>query len=127
MEELNMALTTKQIHDLNHSMSSAKSVQLGTLLDGLIDDLLDSGEVTPSSSREVIVTDLTTVSYASVSLSGSPTALHFMSTATAGSVAGTVILQQWMPTSGSWVGNMTLSSGSTSQVFAPVSWIAVGV
>ena len=121
-----MTLTATQITQLNNSMEAAQRIGLGTLLNDVLNDLIDSGSVVPTSARHVIVTDLTDVEYAVVSLSGSPTLEHSMSTATAGSAgyASNVILNQWT-FSGSTT-DVAASSGSTSDVYQTVTWIAVG-
>ena len=121
-----MALTATEIAQLNNAMEANQRIALGTLLEDILDDLVDAGSVTPSTSRQVVTTGLSTVDYAVCSLSGSPVDSHIMSIASSGSVAGTVVLNQYVMVSGSWASDYTLASGSTSDVFAEVSWIATG-
>ena len=121
-----MTLTATQITQLNNSMEAAQRIGLGTLLNDVLDDLVDSGSIVPTSARQVVTTDLTDVEYVICSLSGSPTLTHSMSTATAGSAgyASDIILNQWT-FSGSTT-DVAASSGSTAEVFQNVSWIAIG-
>jgi hypothetical protein len=114
-----MALTAKQIYDLNNSMVAAQNVNLGTILSYLVGTLNASGSLTPTSNTTNVVTGLTTVTSATVALSGSPTLNNAYDTVTAGSVAGTIQIKCW--TGGSDV--PALSSGS---YLSDVSWIATG-
>ena len=121
-----MSLTSVQITQLNNSMEAAQRIALGTLLNNVLNDLIDSGSVVPSSARHVVTTDLTDVEYVIVAMSGSPTLEHSMSTATSGSTgyASDIILNQWT-FSGSTT-DLAASSGSTTDVYQNVTWIAVG-
>lgn len=111
-----MSLTTKQVYDLNNMNMAAQNASLGTMMGYLSDATMESGSVVPTSaSREVVTTGLTTVSHVVVSLSGSPMHDHALSTATAGSVAGTIIIQSW---------NGLYTAGSVQ--FQRVDWIALG-
>lgn len=111
-----MALTAKQIYDLNNSMVAAQNVNLGTVLSWLVGSLNASGSLVPTSARTVVTTGLTTVTGATVALSGSPTSDNAYDTVTAGSVtAGTIVID-------AWDGNRT----SASVAWAKVNWIATG-
>jgi len=111
-----MALTAKQIYDLNNSMVAAQNVNLGTVLSWLVGSLNASGSLVPTAARTVVTTGLTTVTGATVSLSGSPTSDNTYDTVTAGSAtAGTIVIDAW---------NSLNTSASVS--WAQVSWIVTG-
>lgn len=116
-----MAWTTKQIYDLDNSMVAAQNVSLGTFLSGVASNLVVSGSFTPAAASTPIATGLTTVSNVVVSMSGSPTEKHMWTTATAGSVAGTIVVSCWQPTNASTVTPIA-STGS----YVAVRWVAVG-
>ena len=111
--------TSKQIADLNGSMEAARlfGSGLGTEMSTLAGNfLIVSGSVIPADGeREVVDTGLTTVSHAVVSLSGSPSEDHILSTVTAGSVAGTIIIQSW-----------DHNYFSASVAWSKVEWLAAG-
>src|SRR3990172_10323628 len=118
-----MSLTAKQIADLNGSMTAAQNMALGTLIGELVGSTyIASGSVMPTASPQTFDTGLTSVLFAVVSLSGSPLTTHSSSTITTGSVAGTVVLSSWKPTSTSVT---TLVSASAAP-WQSVAWIAVG-
>lgn len=114
-----MALTTQQINDLNNSMVAAQNVSLGTLLSGM--GAVVSGSFAPAAASTNIVTDLSTVSLAFASLSGSPVLNHTLVSATAGSVAGTITVKCWKPTSTS-----DTTPVAATGTMANVVWIAIG-
>ena len=133
---LQFGLTAKEIYDLDNSMSAAQNVGLGTIVSGLMTDNEIAVKGTTDSyigSSNVITTGslmaLTTmdffgradIEFLSVvcSLSGSPTADHFMSTATI-SGSATVDIYQWKLSAGSIV-----ASGSAGD-FVNLSVIAYG-
>ncbi|GEM_PF-5657896 len=133
---LQYGLTTKQIYDLDNSMVAAQNVALGTLVSGLMTDNEFAVKGSPDSyigSSDVSTTGsvmaLTTmdffgrgdIEFKSVvcSLSGSPTADHFMSTATI-SGSATVDIYQWKLSAGNIV-----ASGSAGS-FVNLSVIAYG-
>jgi len=117
-----MAYTAAQITNLNNAMSANQDVSLGTLLSGLSDNLMViSGSFTPTAAVQTIATGLTTVSGVTVSLAAAPTLTHSWVTATAGSVAGTIVVSSWQPSSASIV-TPTASTGS----FVGVQWVAAG-
>ena len=118
-----MTLTAKQISDLNGSNEAMRLGGVGTLLSSLEGrNSVASGSVTPTDGeREVVATGLSTVSHATVSLSGSPSGYHMSSTVTAGSVAGTIIIQSWTATD---VDDTTPKSASVA--WSSVEWVAVG-
>jgi len=113
-----MALTTKQIYDLNNSMSAAQNVNLGTMLGGL--GTVASGSFLPTVAETNIDTGLTTVVLGFATMSGSPTLVHSSVSATAGSVAGYINVLCWQPTSSS----DTTPIAATG--FTNVNWIAIG-
>jgi hypothetical protein len=115
-----MALTQKQIDDLNNSMVAAQNVGLGTILNYLVGglaaaDAYASGSVVPTEATTVVDTGLATVTSVAVALSGSPTYDNIFDTATAGSVAGTIVISAW---------NALYTSASAS--WAAVNWVASG-
>ena len=116
-----MAWTTQPIYDLDNSNVACQNVSLGTFLSGVASNLVMSGSFTPTAAVQTVATGLTTVSQATVSLSGSPTNTHVWSTVTTGSVAGTIVVSSWQPTNASTVTPIA-STGS----FVAVRWIAVG-
>ena len=116
-----MPLTAKQISDLNNSMVAAQNIQLGTLIAMLTSSNSVSGSVTPDAAVYTLATGLTSVVSSTVSLSGSPTLNHSAVTVASGSVAGTIVISSWKPTTAS---NVTLIAATSP--FAKVSWIAVG-
>jgi len=116
-----MAWTAKQISDLNNSMVAAQSVGLGTVVSELVISKSVSGSLVPTVAVETVATGLTSIISATVALSGSPTLNHMWSTVASGSVAGTIVISSWKPTSAS---NVTPAAASGS--FVKVNWIAVG-
>lgn len=121
-----MSWTAKQIADLDGSMVAAQNVSLGTVVNALIGTTgsliaVAGGTLDPTTGSSVVVTGLATVTYATVSLSGSPLLTHMWSTAIAGSVAGTLIIQSFKPTNAS-----TVTAIPATAPFAPVNWIALG-
>ena len=69
-----------------------------------------------------VVTGLSEITSVTCSLAGSPTINHHMSTVASGSVAGTIVISSWKPTSTS---NPTPVAACGS--FVNVNWIAVGL
>ena len=116
-----MPLTAKQISDLNNSMVAAQNINLGTLLNTLNSSKSVSGSVVPDAAVYTLATGLTSVTSATVSLSGSPTLNHNSVTVASGSVAGTIVISSWKPTNAS-----TVTLIPATSPFAKVSWIAVG-
>lgn len=118
-----MALTAKQVYDLNNSMSAAQNVNLGTLISSLTDAMVASGNTVPSDAVIYVDTGLSVVSGATVALSGSPTLNHMWSTVTPTSgSAGYITITSYKPTA---AGTATpiLATGS----YVEVSWIATGI
>ena len=134
-----MAISAQDILDLNGSMEAARNygAGLGTLVsqmsasvvtntDGLAvvvaQNVVASGSITPTDGdREVVVTGLATVTFAVVSLSGSPSQYHQSSTITAGSVAGTLVIASWT------ADNVAITTPkSASAGWAKVEWLATG-
>lgn len=103
--------TSKEISDLNNSMSAAQAVQLGTVLDELVNGFISgssvykvtSGSFTPTSAVSVVTTGLTSVIGAVCSLGGAPTAYHVWNSVTNGSVAGLIWVTSYQPTNASTV------------------------
>lgn len=120
-----MSWTTKQISDLDNSMVAAQNVSLGTFLDAQLNGkriASSSGSVTPNNARYPVTTGLTTVTAAFACLAGAPAVLPQVVTATAGSVAGTIIISTYHATAAD---NVALTSASADYI--PVNWIALGV
>lgn len=85
------------------------------------------GVATVGAASVDIVTGLTTVISAVVSLVGDPSLTHMYSTCTVGNqvdapVAGSIRIKSWKPTA---VGDVTPIAATST--FASVSWIAIGV
>jgi len=120
-----MGLTATQISQLNNSMEAAQRINLGTVMNEIMTDMIDSGSVVPSATRMTILTDLSSVEYVTCSLSGSPTLNHYASSAVTGSATGYIVLTQYSIGSGSEVSFLE-SSGSTTAVFNRINWTAVG-
>ena len=120
-----MAISAQDILDLNGSMEAARNFGdgLGTEVNTLKNhNVVTSGSVTPTDGdREVVDSGLSAVTFAVVSLSGSPSADHSISTITAGSVAGMLVIQSWAALG---VGNENFTSASTG--WAKVEWLATG-
>jgi hypothetical protein len=88
--------TSKQIYDLNNSMSSMQNVNLGTILGNIsASATMATGLVTPISSSICLVsTGLTSISGWTWSYSGSPSGLTSVSASiVAGN--GTLNLKSW--------------------------------
>lgn len=113
--------TAKQMSDLDNSMVAAQNVSLGTVLGSMVASTVKSGTLTPTAQSTTIVTGLTTVTAVVASLSGSPTIENSMVSATSGSVAGTIVIKAFKPTS---VSNPTPVASSGS--FVAVNWVAIG-
>jgi len=119
-----MALTAKQISDLNNSMSAAQNVNLGTIIAQLAaTGTITSGSVQPISGSECVVPTgiLTSIAGFSVTFSGSPTANQSI---VSGCVVGTNLnIKGW--SGGDLSGSVvpTISSGSN---LALLQWMAVG-
>jgi hypothetical protein len=118
-----MALTTKQIYDLNNMNVAAQHVALGTILSNIDDNTMASGSFLPDAAVTPVDTGLSTVRFAVASLSGSPTLTHNMVSAASGSVAGYIWVKCWMPTND---GSVTPVAATGTTGFAAVSWIAIG-
>lgn len=120
-----MAWTTPQKTNLNNSMSAAQDVSLGTVIDELVtkaETVVASGCLVTAAATTTIVTGLGTITSVTATLNGAPTLVHDRVVATAGSVAGTIVLAQYRPTS---VSNPTPTSASAAP-WVPVFWTAVG-
>ena len=81
-----------------------------------------SGSFTPTGPVTPVSTGLSTISSVVCSMGGAPKALHTFTTATTGSVAGTIVISCFKPTSTS---NPTPIAATGSYV--DVNWIAVGL
>ena len=127
-----MALTTKEIYDLNNSMVAAQNVALGTKLDALLTSSgsvgvrIVSGSFLPSGSSTAVVTGLTNVAAAVCGTAGTPTTRHVWTTLSTGSVAGVIWINCWQGTASASVVTALPSTGSHVDHFARVSWIAHG-
>ncbi len=126
-----MALTSKEIYDLDNSMVAAQNVALGTKLDALLTSSgssgvrVVSGSFIPTTADTVVASGLTTVSNVVCSLSGTPTRLHQLTTASA--VGGNLWFSSWSgSTIASGAFNWVASSGSLAGNFTTVHWIARG-
>jgi hypothetical protein len=125
-----MALTSTQISDLNGSNVAMQNASVGTFINNTSASVttlnarkaVASGSIVPTDGeREVVETGLSSVDHVAVSLSGSPSGDHLWSTATAGSVAGVVIIQSWTATD---VDDVTPKSASAA--WSKVEWVASG-
>lgn len=84
------------------------------------------GVASIDAASKDIVTGLTTVVAAVVSMVGDPSMTHFMSSVTVGNqtnapVAGSIRIKSWKPTAANDVTPIAATS-----TFASVSWIAIG-
>ena len=116
-----MALTAKQISDLNNSMSAAQNVNLGTIIAQLAaTGTITSGSVQPISGSECVVPTgiLTSIAGFSVTFSGSPTANQSI---VSGCVVGTNLNIKGWSASGS-----TPPAASSGSNLALLQWMAVG-
>lgn len=116
-----MALTAKQISDLNNSMSAAQNVNLGTIIAQLAaTGTITSGSVQPISGSECVVPTgiLTSIAGFSVTFSGSPTANQSI---VSGCVVGTNLNIKGWSSSGS-----TPPAASSGSNLALLQWMAVG-
>lgn len=126
-----MALTSKQIYDLNNSMVAAQNVALGTKLDALLTSSGSSGvrvvggSFTPTTADTVVASGLTTVDYVVCSLASAPTSRHLVTTASA--VGGNLWFSSWSGSAAaSGLVSLVASSGSAAVHFAVVQWLAQG-
>lgn len=127
-----MALTTKEIYDLDNSMVAAQNVELGTVLNALISSSgstgalkVVSGTVSPSSPSTIVASGLSVIDNVVASLEGTPTRYH---TWTSACIAGTDIVVTCWSGSAALTGVVSpiASSGSASAHFAKVYWMAQG-
>jgi hypothetical protein len=126
-----MAFTAKQTSDINNSMVALQNVGLGSIIADLVGTTgsgvaFISGSARPDKQRYPVDTGLTTVTAAFATISASPT--HTVCTwvsAIAGSTAGDILLQSWIPTA---TGDVTpkASAGSATDQFPWIYWLAVG-
>ena len=84
------------------------------------------GTATIGTASDTVVTGLTTVVGAVVSMVGDPSLTHMFSSVTPGDqagspAAGSIIIKSWKPTS-----NLDVTPLAASSPFANVSWIAIG-
>jgi hypothetical protein len=127
-----MALTTKEIYDLNNSMVAAQNVALGTKLDALLTSSgstgarIVSGSFVPEGPTTPVVTGLSTIDAVVCSMAGTPTTRHVWTTATTGSVAGVIWVNCWQGGASASVVTVTASTGSAAAHFALVAWMAKG-
>lgn len=126
-----MALTTKEIYDLNNSMVAAQNVALGTKLDALLTSSgssgvkIVSGSFTPTTADTVVASGLTTVSNVVCSLGGAPTLRHQWTSASA--VGGNIWFSCWSGSAAaSGAVSPVASTGSAAAHFAVVQWLARG-
>ena len=120
-----MGWSASHINNLNNSMSAAQDVGLGTVVDALVTHALGkmaSGCVVTAAAVTTLATGLAAVTGVTAVLNGTPTLVHDRVTVTTGSVAGTIILSQFRPTS---VSNPTPISASAAP-WVPVFWTAIG-
>jgi|WetSurSiteA1Bulk_404760.scaffolds.fasta_scaffold00089_9 hypothetical protein len=127
-----MALTTKEIYDLNNSMVAAQNVELGTVLDALITSSgssgakVVSGSFVPATATTPVVTGLTSMTGFVVSMAGTPTTRHVWTTGASGSVAGVIWVSCWEGGASASVVTVIASTGSATAHFAQVNWMAQG-
>jgi len=116
-----MALTAKQIHDLDNMNVAAQRASLGTMLGSVSGNIIASGSITPTGPIEIIDTGLSAVNEVACSISGSPSIYHNTSTVSSGSVAGLIWLKSWKPTA---AGDVTPVPADAA--WSDVNWIAAG-
>ena len=113
-----MALTYKQINDLNNSMVAAQQIPLGDVISYLSGCSTATGSFVPTAATTIVpVTGLSSVSYATVVLSGSVSSTATYATVSAGSTLN-IIVKEW-----------TLSGSTLVAATAPftkVVWTAHG-
>jgi hypothetical protein len=137
-----MALTDKQIADLNGAMEANRLASVGTLLDAVTTASATNaasilamanfvsasaaglkvahGTAVPTAGSYTVTassTGLTSVLHATATIAGSPIATHTSTTVFKSS--GSLILKNWVNS-----GSVVTAASST---FADVDWIAVGV
>lgn len=120
-----MALTQKQVYDLDNSMSAAQNVELGKILSYLAGSATNTGNLVPTAAVTVIsasTTGMNRIGYATVSLSGSIVSTNTFDTVTTGSDAGTIRILAWQPE------NSTTGSGvkAAATGFTRVVWTVHG-
>jgi CRISPR/Cas system type I-B associated protein Csh2 (Cas7 group RAMP superfamily) len=121
-----MALTQKEIYDLNNSMVAAQNAKLGDVISYLSGSSTSTGELVPTAAVTVISASevgLAHVGYATVALSGSIVSTNTFDTVTTGSDAdGSIRILAWQPE------NSTTGSGvkAAATGFTKVVWTAHG-
>lgn len=126
-----MAFTAKQTSDINNSMVALQNVGLGSIIADLVGTAgsgvaFISGSAKPNKQRYPVDTGLTTVTAAFATISASPTATTCTwVSAIAGSTAGDILLESWIPTAND---NVTpkASAGSATDQFPWIYWLAFG-
>jgi hypothetical protein len=126
--------STKQISDLNNSMVAAQSMQLGTVIDGLVTggsgtETVVSGCFTPAAAVTQINTGLTHVTGVGVCMTGSPSVhLAAVTANSASAAAGYIYVYCWSGSANANTGFITYAaaSGSTSLAYPQLAWIATG-
>jgi hypothetical protein len=126
--------STKQIDDLNNSMVAAQSMQLGTVIDGLVSggsntELVVSGCFTPAAAVSQVNTGLTHVTGVAVSIAGSPS-IHCdaVSANSASAAAGYIYVYCWSGSTNANTGKIgyIAATGSTVAAYPLLTWIATG-
>jgi hypothetical protein len=113
-----MALTYKQINDLNNSMVAAQQVSLGDVISYMSGCSVVTGSFIPSAAvSTVIVTGLSSITYATAALSGSVSSTATYVTVSAGSNLN-IIVKEWTLSGSSLVAATT--------PFTKVVWTAHG-
>lgn len=120
-----MAITQKQVYDLDNSMVAAQSVELGKIISYLSGSSTTTGTLVPTAAITLIsgsTVGLARVGYATVALSGSIVSTNTFDTVIAGSDAGSIRILAWQPE------NSTTGSGvkPAATGFTRVVWTAYG-
>jgi len=117
-----MALTQKQIYDLDNSMVAAQNVQLGQIISYLSGSTTITGSLVPTAHITTIASGLARVGYATVALSGSIVSTNTFDTVTTGSDVGSIRILAWQPE------NSTTGSGvkPAATGFTKVAFVAHG-
>jgi hypothetical protein len=126
--------TAKQISDLNNSMVAAQSMQLGTVIDGLVAggstvNKVVTGSFTPAAAVTQINTGLAHVTGVTISMTGSPSVhLAAVTANSASAAAGYIYVYCWSGSANANTGLITYAAASGSSILAypQLCWIATG-
>lgn len=113
-----MPLTYKQQYDLDNSMVAAQQVGLGQIVSFLSGCSVATGSLIPATSACQVSTGLSSVTFATVSLSGSVSGSAHTFSTVSGSSAGVILLKQW------YLSGSILTAGVAP--FTKLVWTAYG-